>query len=67
MAIRLNLAIKVTENANGYYLETNYKGCKYGQLYKVELNTALDKFERYVYFLDRGEFWQVTGTAWMVS
>lgn len=63
----LNLAIKTTKTANGYYLTATYKGVKYGQLYKLELNTALDRFRRYVYFLDRGEFWQITGPAWMVS
>lgn len=62
----LDLVIETTKTANGYYLETDYKGRNYGQVYNLDLNIALDDFCRYVYFLDRGEFWQITGPAWMV-
>lgn len=65
----MNLNIKITKTNTGHYLETEYNGCKYGQAYSqdITLDIAKRDFDNYVYFLDRGEFWQVTGPAWMVS
>lgn len=65
----MSLKIKTTVTNTGHYLETEYKGCKYGQAYSQEiaLDIAKRDFERNVYLLDLGKFWQITNPAWLVS
>lgn len=54
------MKITVTKNIYGYYCETFYKGCRYGQAYKdVPLEQAKNDFSQMVYQMANGKILQV--------
>ena len=54
------MEITITKNNYGFFCETFYKGCRYGQLYKdVSLQEAEANFRRIVYQMGNGSILQV--------
>jgi hypothetical protein len=54
------MKITVTKNNYGYFCETIYQGCRYGQLYKdMSLEQAEANFRRIVYKMANGNVLQV--------